>query len=147
MNSLDAVHAVQASALFVWLGMVLAISFLGAPLKFRAPGVTTAVGLGIDRIVFGALNVAEALLALVLVVCVIGTGLSQPAAVLLGLLIILFLVQLTGLGPALRRRTARVLSGEEPPRSRACLLYVLSEVAKVVLLVTLGALLLSGSAH
>lgn len=28
---------------FCWLGMVLAISFLEAPLKFRAPGVTDAV--------------------------------------------------------------------------------------------------------
>ena len=33
--------AVATAATFVWLGMVLAISFLEAPLKFRAPGVTT----------------------------------------------------------------------------------------------------------
>ena len=32
---------------FVWLGMVLAISFLEAPIKFRAPGVTLQIGLGI----------------------------------------------------------------------------------------------------
>ena len=30
--------AVMTAAVFVWLGMVLAISFLEAPLKFRAPG-------------------------------------------------------------------------------------------------------------
>jgi hypothetical protein len=34
---------------FVWLGMVLAISFLEAPLKFRAPGVTLPIGLAIGR--------------------------------------------------------------------------------------------------
>ena len=39
--------AIAVAALFVWLGMVLAISFLEAPLKFRAPGVTIALGLGI----------------------------------------------------------------------------------------------------
>ena len=38
----------------VWLGMVLAISFLEAPLKFRAPGVTLALGLSIGRVVYGA---------------------------------------------------------------------------------------------
>jgi hypothetical protein len=38
---------VAAAAPFVWLGMVLAISFLEAPLKFRAPGVTLPPGLGI----------------------------------------------------------------------------------------------------
>jgi len=40
------------AATFVWLGMVLAISFLEAPLKFRAPGVTLQIGLGIGRVVF-----------------------------------------------------------------------------------------------
>jgi hypothetical protein len=39
---------------FLWLGMVLAISFLEAPLKFRAPGITLALGLGIGRLVFRA---------------------------------------------------------------------------------------------
>ncbi|PJI51544.1 hypothetical protein CTI14_58250, partial [Methylobacterium radiotolerans] len=29
--------AVLVAAVFVWLGMVLAISFIEAPLKFRAP--------------------------------------------------------------------------------------------------------------
>ena len=30
--------AVAVAGIFVWLGMVLAISFIEAPLKFRAPG-------------------------------------------------------------------------------------------------------------
>lgn len=34
---------VAVAAVFVWLGMVLAISFIEAPLKFRAPGVGTVV--------------------------------------------------------------------------------------------------------
>jgi hypothetical protein len=57
--------AVATAATFVWLGMVLAISFLEAPLKFRAPGVTVVIGLGIGRLVFRALNGAEAVLAAV----------------------------------------------------------------------------------
>jgi hypothetical protein len=35
MNATSA--AIAGAAAFVWLGMVLAISFLEAPLKFRAP--------------------------------------------------------------------------------------------------------------
>lgn len=31
-------HAVATAVLFTWLGMVAAISFMEAPLKFRAPG-------------------------------------------------------------------------------------------------------------
>ncbi len=44
---------------FLWLGMVLAISFLEAPLKFRAPNVTLQIGLGIGRLVFRMLNSVE----------------------------------------------------------------------------------------
>ena len=59
--------AVVAATAFVWLGMVLGISFLEAPLKFWAPGVTLQLGLGIGRLVFGALNAVELGLAVVLV--------------------------------------------------------------------------------
>jgi hypothetical protein len=54
------------AAVFVWLGMVLAISFVEAPLKFRAPGVTLKIGLGIGRLVFRALNVFEYVFAIVI---------------------------------------------------------------------------------
>lgn len=37
-------RAVAVAVIFVWLGMVLAISFLEAPLKFRAPNVTLQIG-------------------------------------------------------------------------------------------------------
>ena len=42
--------AIAIAAVFIWLGMVLAISFLEAPLKFRAPGITIPLGLGIGRL-------------------------------------------------------------------------------------------------
>jgi len=40
--------SVATAVTFVWLGMVLAISFLETPLKFRAPGVLPTDGPG-DR--------------------------------------------------------------------------------------------------
>ena len=55
----------------VWLGMVLAISFLEAPLRFRAAGVTLALGLGIGRLVFAALNRVEAVLAITVLVAAV----------------------------------------------------------------------------
>ena len=58
--------ALAVAVTFVWLGMVTAISFVEAPLKFRAPGVTLPIGLGIGRLVFRALNIAELTLAVVL---------------------------------------------------------------------------------
>ena len=46
--------------------MVVAISFLEAPLKFRAPNMTTQIGLGVGRLVFHALNDIEVMLAVVI---------------------------------------------------------------------------------
>ena len=40
---------VAAAATLIWLGMVLAISVLEAPLKFRAEGLELRVGLAIGR--------------------------------------------------------------------------------------------------
>ena len=65
--------AVVVAVTFVWLGMVLAISFLEAPLNFRAPNVTLPIGLGIGRLVFRALNIVEVVFAVaILAVLVAG---------------------------------------------------------------------------
>jgi hypothetical protein len=133
---------VATAATFVWLGMVLAISFLEAPLKFRAPGVTTVIGLGIGRLVFRALNLAEGVLAIAIVVSAVVVGLSVGPAVVLGVLVVLLLVQLVLVRPLLNRRSDRVLAGETLPRSRLHLAYIGLEVVKVVALVVLGVLLL-----
>jgi hypothetical protein len=128
---------VLAAVSFTWLGMVLAISFLEAPLKFRAPGVTVPLGLGIGRIVFRALNRVELLL---LVAAVVAVALApRPALVgVVAALAVLLGVQLGLVRPALNRRSDRVLAGEELPRSRGHLVYVALEVAKVALLVAAG---------
>ncbi|AWK12129.1 hypothetical protein SSP531S_41840 [Streptomyces spongiicola] len=135
--------AVAAATAFVWLGMVLAISFLEAPLKFRAPGVTLRIGLGIGRLVFRALNRAETALAAVLVLAVAAGGLPAPVVVLTGLVVGLLLAQLGAVRPVLNRRSDRVLAGEDVPRSRTHLVYVACESAKVLLLLALGVAALS----
>ncbi|MEV5171350.1 hypothetical protein AB0L10_09710 [Streptomyces flaveolus] len=141
MNTTPAVTA--GAVTFVWLGMVLAISFLEAPLKFRAPGVTIPVGLGIGRLVFRALNAVEAVLAVVVVLAV-ALG-DAPAAVmtLTAAVATLLLAQLAVVRPLLNRRSDRVLAGEELPRSRSHLWYVALEVLKAGTLVALGVALLT----
>jgi hypothetical protein len=132
--------AVATAATFVWLGMVLAISFLEAPLKFRAPGVTVRIGLGIGRLVFRALNSAEAVLAaVVLAGCAVAPARAAAAA---AVAVAVLAAQLVVIRPRLSRRSARILAGEEAPRSRAHVAYIVGEAAKVLALVTTGVLLL-----
>lgn len=134
--------AVAVAATFVWLGMVLAISFIEAPLKFRAPGVTLQIGLGIGRLVFRALNAVELLLAAVIVVTVIVGRSGVGPVVAVATAVIALLVQVLLVRPHLTKRSDAVLAGDEGPRSRAHYVYVGFEVVKVVALIVAGVLLL-----
>lgn len=138
--------AAAVAAVFIWLGMVLAISFLEAPLKFRAPGVTIALGLGIGRLVFRALNICEAVLAAVVVIALVvgtpGTGIVVAVLVAIAAL----LIQVIGVRPCLTRRSDAVLADPEQAetgRSHAHYVYVVFEVVKVVALLASGVLLLN----
>ena len=137
---------VQLAVPFVWLGMVLAISFLETPLKFRAPGITMPLGLGIGRLVFRALNVAELALAGTLTLALLASNagdgnLGSAATIVLLIIWTLLLVQVAALRPRLDRRAQQLIHGQNPSRSRLHLAYVAAECAKVVLLPTLGLLL------
>ena len=134
----------SVALIFVWLGMVLAISFVEAPLKFRAPGVTLPIGLGIGRLVFRALNAVEVALGVVVAIgLAAGHGSATPwigYAVAAATLV----VQLAAVRPALTRRSDAVLAGAEGPRSHAHLAYVGLELLKVVGLIVAGVALLAG---
>lgn len=133
---------VAVSVTFVWAGMVLGISFLEAPLKFRAPGVTVPLGLGIGRLVFRALNACEVAFAVVVVVAVIAGGPRVGPGAALAVAVGTLLVQLVAVRPRLRRRTEQVLAGLDASRSRAHLVYVGLELVKVLALLLCGITLL-----
>ena len=135
---------VAAAVAFTWLGMVVAISFIEAPLKFQAPGVTVPIGLGIGRIVFRALNIAETVLAVVLAGTVLLAGDIGAGAIAAGLTVVILVVQLVVVRPRLGKRTNRVLAGEDAPRSRTHLWYVALETVKVPALIATGVLMLTG---
>jgi hypothetical protein len=138
----DAAAAVAVAALFVWLGMVLAISFIETPLKFRAPGVTLQIGLGIGRLVFRALNVCELALAAVIAVCFGITPPTTVVAVAVAVAVITLLAQVLAVRPRLTRRSDAVLASGEGPRSRAHWAYVGLEIVKVCALLIAGISLL-----
>jgi hypothetical protein len=136
-------RAVAVTVVFVWLGMVLAISFLEAPLKFRAPNVTLQIGLGIGRLVFRALNTVEVAFALVIVAIVASSPTPLWIAVAFTVAIAALAVQLIAVRPRLTRRSDQVLAGSEGPRSRAHYVYVGLEAVKTVALLVAGILLLT----
>jgi hypothetical protein len=129
-----------AAVVFTWFGMVAAISFLETPLKFRAPGITVPLGLGIGRLVFRALNVAETVLAIILLAA-LATGHPDgrawmPAVIATACLVI----QIALLRPPLDRRAVAVITGGDVAPSRLHLGYIALEVIKALTLLTAGAL-------
>jgi len=134
--------AAATAATFVWLGIVLAISFLETPLKFRAPGVDLRTGLAIGRLVFRALNTAEIVLAAAVLTCLFTAATASAiSAAVAGTAILL--VQMFAVRPRLTQRSNRILAGAYAPRSNGHHVYVALEAGKVIALLTTGILLLS----
>lgn len=133
---------VLAATPFVWLGMVLAISFVETPLKFQAPGITVALGLHLGRLVFPVLNVLELLSALTV------TGLllrrrrraitARRVWSLLGGLWAVLLTQAFLLRPVLDDRALTLIAGGSLPDAPWHLLYIALELLKMVGLAALG---------
>ena len=122
----------------LWLGFVLAISFMEAWLKFRAEGVTKIIGLSIGKLVFGALNKVELFFLLVLLVIISFFRLWEDMANLQKLAIItlsaILLFQTTYLLPRLNSRIDEIRSDQSPKKSWDHIHYIGLEVFKVVLL-------------
>ena len=131
---------VAVATIFTWVGLVCGISFLEAWLKFKAPGVTLPIGLGIGRIVFHALNKAEWICAII----VVGSALWRPHRLLtfknVWLLIILtiLLAQTFWLLPKLDERAELVIRGLPMPPSKLHLGFIAAEAVKVISLIVLG---------
>jgi hypothetical protein len=135
--------AVAVAVAFVWLGMVLAISFLEAPLKFRAPNVTLQIGLGIGRLVFRALNTVEVAFAIVILAVVVDGPMPARIAIAFAVAFVVLAIQLIAVRPRLTRRSDQVLAGVDGPRSHAHYAYVGLEVVKAMALTVAGILLLT----
>ena len=129
----------QIAIPFVWFGMIGAISFMEAPLKFRAPGITLALGLGIGRLVFQALNIVEIVLAILLLISIF---VHRPTGKIIipafGLILTILALETVWLLPALDARAELVIQGSAVPPSYLHFLYIAFDALKFLLLFALG---------
>lgn len=111
----------------LWLGMIMAISFIEAPLKFQAPGITIPLGLGIGRLVFTALNIAEVtlLVALTFVTFLPKSSMAPRNAIItVGALWLVTLVKIFVVRPPLNARSDVIVAGGDPGESILHYLYI-----------------------
>jgi len=129
----------QIAIPFIWFGLVGGISFLETPLKFKAPNITLPLGLGIGRVVFSALNKAEIVLAVLLLITFFFVRpVNRFALVSFGIIALLLILQTVWLLPALNARAAAVISESFASSSNTHVFYVAFEVIKFFLLFALG---------
>lgn len=133
-------YSYALAAIFIWIGFVGSISFMEAWLKFRAPGITLPLGLGIDRLVFSALNKVEWVLALIIILNLI---FAKSEILLLKNLayfipVILIALQSFWLLPKLDARADLYITGQNVPESNIHFVYVAFEIVKVVCLFIYG---------
>ncbi len=123
----------------IWLGLLIGLSFIEAPLKFQAPGITQKLGLGIGKLVFGVLSKIELVFALLITILTFNLrqNLTQFALIAIACLVGMVLLQFFVLIPILMERIAIIQADGVPPESKKHLLYIVLEVLKVFTLFTL----------
>jgi hypothetical protein len=124
--------------IMLWAGVLIGVSFLAAPAKFKAPTLTLPVAIDVGRQEFGTLNLAEILLAVAALALAaygrarrtIWCGLAVAAAVVA--------LQALWLLPMLDARAEMIIRGETPPRAPWHTLYIAIEVVKLLALLAVG---------
>ncbi len=133
-------NVIAIAAVFIWIGFVCAISFMEAWLKFRAPGITIPLGLGIGRLVFQALNKVELVLSITIMGSILVSGIGGYKWRYLFFLIpfLILVVQSIWLLPLLDARAEMHIEGQIAPSSNLHFYYGASEVVKVFCLIIFG---------
>lgn len=135
---------ISIMCVFLWLGFVFAISFMEAWLKFQAPGVNLSIGLGIGKLIFGALNKVEWMFAVVIFSCLFLNKNTIHASnkIWFGFIVLVLLAQTFYLLPLLDARADAIINGGSTTSSSLHWLYITAEMVKVALLFLMGTALL-----
>ena len=108
----------------LWVGVLIGVSFIAAPVKFRAAGLTRPVALDVGRVTFQLLSRIEWMFAVLLVALCAGTDRVNWRLSLAVATTGAVALQSLWLLPALNRRVRVVVSGgvllpaRDPPHLR-----------------------------
>lgn len=128
------------AAVFLWLGFVGAISFMESWLKFKAPGITVSLGLGIGKLVFNALNKIEWILAIIILInfTLSKTKTIEANQLFYLITLIILVIQTFWLLPALDVRAELYINGQNTNPSKLHIYFVAMECIKVISLFIFG---------
>ena len=126
----------------LWAGIVIGISFIEAPVKFRAPTLTRTAAFDVGRTVFAASQWAQAAFAVLALVSAFLGSVARWSWVCLTLAVGTLVVQMGWLFPILDARAQTVIAGGVPTGANPHLAYGVLEVVKLLLLLAAAVLAL-----
>lgn len=130
--------AIIIALTFIWAGMICGISFLEAPLKFQAPGITLELGLGIGKLVFGALTKIEMGIALLIAAGLIIIKPLRKYWIYYSIPFVILIIDNIVLMPILDARIDMIVNGISVPESNVHWWYVALEFIKLLVLIVAG---------
>jgi hypothetical protein len=116
----------------------MAISFMEAPLKFTAPGISMEEGVTIGRIIFSALNKLEWCFFLVLVSTCFFNRPDRPVILSVLALGLVLSAETFMILPLLDQRALQIIRGHTPASGNMHLAYIILELLKIPLLAFIG---------
>ena len=122
----------------IWFGMTAGISLLATPIRFSATTITRSIALDVGQVVFAALNKAEFVALIILLVLVRLSGKARELWAGCGALALILIAQSMWLLPELSARTQQIIDGAVPPPSYVHGAYSILELSKLLLLLYLG---------
>ncbi|MBS1502801.1 MAG: hypothetical protein JST32_12110 [Bacteroidetes bacterium] len=134
----ESVLAIRSVTAIFWLGFFMAISFMEAPLKFTAPGLSMAEGLQIGKIIFKSLNTCEWAFLLILIITCIVKKTTRKGFYLITAVSVLLAVETGWLLPILDNQANAIIKDGIVVDHNAHWLYVALEIIKVPLLLLIG---------
>ena len=123
----------------LWIGFIVAISFVETPLRFAAEDVTLSLALQIGRLVFHALNYFEIGFAVLILCCILWQPTRRKSVVTsFFVALIIVVIQTAILFAVLDSRTNQLIDGVELPSSPFHTICIALEFAKLVTLAVLA---------
>jgi hypothetical protein len=123
---------------FTWLGMTAGVSLLATPFRFAAETITRPVALDVGRVVFAALNKAEFVALVIVLVILRMSAHARELWIPVFALALILILQAGWLLPELAARTDLIIAGIEPEPSIAHAAYSVLELLKLLLLAFVG---------
>ena len=121
-----------------WFGLLLGVSFLATPVKFRAPSLELPVALDVGRVTFALFSKVELGLCLILLLFLPVIRAGAVRALTVTSVVAIVLVEAFWLLPVLDARVGEIMAGATVPETSHHLWYIVAEIVQAVLLLGLA---------